>query len=315
MKYINTEQAAALLNVSEQTIYHYIRDEKLNPINKEKWQVEGTYLFNQDEVEGLRIQVEKPGMTTGDVARALGETTANINQRIKKGIIPAEKYFYKGKDQYFISPEDFEAYKASIPTVFYSKKLNFGLFQPFNSYAGEFGRITFLTKTDGILTTEKDREIPLNELSNEGFKPLYEIKQHERDVKKGDIKLQAPLPSQIKAPFYSMVDFLYRNVGPINMTITQKDHTITVEFKSLYIDLTPNNEEIIHMLKRHIVEGRFFERENALYIQSELEGTMIYLPYQLKEKIKKTAKQHERNLEEEIISILESHMNNKGSEV
>lgn len=308
MDYINTEQAAALLNVSEQTIYHYIRSEKLKPINKDKWQVEGTYLFNKTEVEELSDQIVKPGMTTGDVARALGETTANINQRIKKGSIAAKKHFYRGKNQYFITPEDFKAYQESLPTIFYSKKLNIGLYQPFVSSGGEFGRITTLTKTDGRLTTERDREIPIENLSDEGFTPLYGIKQHEREFKRGHVKLKAPFPSQIKSRFYSVIDYLYQHVGPINMSIIKKNEYINVEFKSAYIETTPENEELIQTMKQYLIEGRLLDRGSSIYIQSELEGTMIYLPYLLKEELKKSAKHHDRTLEEEIVRIVENYL-------
>ncbi|MBU8854964.1 helix-turn-helix domain-containing protein [Bacillus sp. FJAT-26377] len=89
-KIITIEVVMEMLSISsKKTIYTYIQQGKLNPINKDDWHIEGRYEFDLEDVVRLQEELKKPGLTTKEVAQQLDISVTTVNKYIKHELLPA----------------------------------------------------------------------------------------------------------------------------------------------------------------------------------------------------------------------------------
>ncbi|MEJ9306752.1 helix-turn-helix domain-containing protein [Priestia megaterium] len=93
---------------SKKTIYTYIQQGKLNPINKDDWHIEGRYEFDIEDVVQLQEDLRKPGLTTKEVAQQLDISVTTVNKYIKQELLPVFQAEYRGMNCYFVHVEELE---------------------------------------------------------------------------------------------------------------------------------------------------------------------------------------------------------------
>ena len=114
IKIITIEDVMEMLSISlKKTIYTYIQQEKLNPINKDDWHIEGRYEFDIEDVVRLQEELKKPGLTTKEVAQQLDISVTTVNKYIKQELLPAFQEEYRGINCYFVNKEDLEEFKRT----------------------------------------------------------------------------------------------------------------------------------------------------------------------------------------------------------
>ena len=88
-KIITIEDVMEMLAISsKKTIYTYIQQGKLHPINKDDWHIEGRYEFDLLDVVQLKEELKKPGLTTKEVAQQLDVS-------VKRSISISSKNYYE----------------------------------------------------------------------------------------------------------------------------------------------------------------------------------------------------------------------------
>ncbi|MED4797182.1 helix-turn-helix domain-containing protein, partial [Priestia megaterium] len=138
-KIITIEDVMEMLAISsKKTIYTYIQQGKLNPINKDDWHIEGRYEFDIEDVVRLQEELKKPGLTTKEVAQQLDISVTTVNKYIKQELLPAFQEEYRGINCYFVNEEDLDAFKRTHEVGrkpskrhFYHAEQNIALFQLF----------------------------------------------------------------------------------------------------------------------------------------------------------------------------------------
>ena len=319
-KRLTTGDVANLLGVTENTVYNYIRQNKIVPINKDSWHWDGQYFFYEEDVDMSSLTEKKPGLTTGELAKKLDLRAQTILKYINSGQLKATLKTYKGREMNFIDEEDAKRFIKSYikqrkyeKRSFYSKEYGYCLFQLFfNSKINQVARIKEI-KNDGITAlTEEGNTLELKELLSEGYHPAYIISEGKYNTKKGYAKFRFIKPRQIKSTTYKIIDLFYQNAGPLNIRLYEEEDMIEIEVKPTLIDVDRQEfMDEINMLQQSLVEGNVSVRHDGILIDSDLEPLQLYIPSQLKAEVKKRADQDNLTIDEFFSKLLREEFKEK----
>jgi DNA-binding transcriptional MerR regulator len=309
---LTTEQAAKELGVKPESIYRYIREGKLRPVYEDKWQIDTSKLFYKEDIDSLKKAFEKPGLSTNDVAKRLGVSVQTVNYYIQKGILPATKKEYKGRLRYFVKDEDLNGLedkldKSKNKKSFFSKDYGAYLFQLYkNRNTGELARIIEIDNVRITAVNESGRTLSLDELLKEGYLPVYNLNLQKKPInKKGFAKFLFKQPSNISSPVYEVIEWFYRIIGPNNMRLTKKGEQIQLFVKPVLLPLFKETHQVeISLLVNHIKEGTVHTRHNGVYVDTNLEPVYLYIPKNIKERIREEAEKKDMTIEEYAVKAL-----------
>ncbi|WP_142385647.1 helix-turn-helix domain-containing protein [Metabacillus schmidteae] len=316
--YVSTSDAAKILGVSTQTIYKYEKENKLTSLYDHKWRMRKTKLFKLDEVEQLKKEFNKPGLTTGEAAERVGVTSATILTYIKEGKIPATIERYKGKDLYFITEEDIEDFISSKEfqsqerkkerKQFYDKDTGHILFQSFTFNDGQFGRILELKGEYSKVVTKDGEAFTLREAIELGATPNYKIDEKPYSTKRGYAKFRFIKPHSVQSDIYEIIENFYKYAGPQNIRLTLEDEYIQMEVKPVALPFSPqSHQSVINLIDHYLIEGKILSDIDSIFIESDLEPFIIHIPSELKEFIRKEASSRKVSMEELAIEVFREY--------
>ncbi|MCM3393123.1 helix-turn-helix domain-containing protein [Cytobacillus oceanisediminis] len=307
---ITTNEAAEILKVKPSTIHKYVKQGELKPVYEDNWHIDNTKLFYKEDVEELKKKKGKPGITTGEASKLLGLHTATIFQYIQQGLLAAEKKLYKGREFYFITPEELERFKSFYEEQkrnegkdFYYKDTNYAWYQEFHSPEGKDSNFLLLNEElQPYLQSQNGEQIPYEEIEKAGYKPVKKIPDIGYKTQKGFAKFQFTESQE----FYRTMGLFYSTLGPKNIKVfLDKENKITVEVKPILIkDDIPGY--IFSLLEESLIEGDISKRLEGVFIDSDLEVLAIAIPSELKRKIKEDAAESKKTIEELVVSILKN---------
>lgn len=304
---ITTKEAAKLLDVKPSTIHKYVKEGKLKPVYENNWHIDATKLFYVKDIEQLKNEFVKPGITTGEASELLGLHLTTISQYIQKGELKAEKKLYKGREIYFIEREELERFKNSYEwskkkeqKEFLDKETGYAWFQCFSDSLGRSeNRILLDEGGEPFLFTSDSRKIPLNKIKSEGYQPTTSIADIDYISKRGYAKFKF----MISDLFFSVVDLFYKNLGPKNMKMSVDGDEVVIEIKPVVIrGEVPSTS--VQYLENNIIEGGVSTRVDGVIINSDLETITVAVPSELKERIKREAELSKNTIEEVVLKIL-----------
>ncbi|MBY0061243.1 MULTISPECIES: helix-turn-helix domain-containing protein [Priestia] len=311
-KIITIEDVMRILSISSRkTIYTYIQQGKLNPINKDDWHIEGRYEFNLEDVARLKEELKKPGLTTKEVAEQLDISVTTVNKYIKQELLPAFQEEYRGINCYFVHEEDLKEFERTHKVGrkpskrhFYNNEKNIALFQLFvkkQNEKEEFARIISV-ENPIMAITEKHQELTLEELLHKGFEASYTIESKKIITKEGYATFVFKQTAYAKSTLYKLVDLFYQYVSPTNMRITPQEEKeqFLIEIKPVL--LTESSQELVELLESVLVSGKINKRSRGIYIDSDLEVIRVKVTSDLKEELQQKAKElGKRNIEELLL--------------
>lgn len=322
--YISTKEAMNLLSCTVQTIYHYVKAGKLQPINKEDWQIDGTYYFKKIDIEKLKKIREKPGLTTGEAAKCLQLSVSTVLKDIKNGYLPAHKEMYQGKQQYFIKQEEVDLFRKSTyyqkknrKKAFFSKESSRYLFEPFeHKETGEFGRVIELNEKNGTFLTEGGTILPITMIEKHDYRSIhpYQPKKHVTSKGYATFVFKVHLLEDainVRSDVFSVLDLLYTFAGVENMQLGKNGDEIKVRVKKVFIPKLHLSEKKTEMIRESIVSGEIKESNDRIVIQPPVESLSIYIETSLKEKAIERAEQANLSLESFVIQLLEQALQKK----
>lgn len=324
-KIIDAEEVANILGVSKVTVYRYVNDGRITPINFEDWQIDQRYEFDINDVIKFKDSLEKKdGLTTFEAAERIGCNVQTILKNIREGNIKAEKRKYKGLMRNFISEEEVERFKkvyAHTQQTHFIKDKKCYLLQPYKKVikdnngnvigTGELARIMHLDERgEGAAWTETEQQKDLKELLN-NYRPVTEMVIKKRNNKKGYAVLRLPKPAQVKSSIYNTIDYIQSEVGINNIKISleSKDENeyILLEVKPTFLPLSMEKDrDIIDCISSHIVSGKVIVRDTEIYLDSDLEPIQTYVSSKTKENLEEQAKNRGIHLNELVREILEN---------
>lgn len=308
---ITIQEVMELLGVSvPQTIYNYINNKKLTPINKDDWHIEGRYEFDLDDVLRLKEELKAPGLTTSEVAKELGVSQQTVNKYIKQNLLPAFQAEYRGLRYNFIQREDLDQFKEThqigrkpSKKHFYNAQANIGLFQLFVNKQEEKERYARIVSVEEeiVAITEQHEELTLEQLLEKGYEPAYVIEAKKAITKEGYAIFKLKQTSYAKSSLYKLVDLFYQHLSPVNMRIEpqeEEEHFI-IETKPTLI--AEQSHELFELLQSTLVSGKLNKRNRGIYIDSDLEVIRVKLTSEMKERLEKKAKDLGKGSVEELL--------------
>ncbi|MDR7242826.1 helix-turn-helix domain-containing protein [Priestia megaterium] len=311
-KIITIEDVMDMLAISsKKTIYTYIQQRKLHPINKDDWHIEGRYEFDLEDVVRLQEELKKPGLTTKEVAQQLDISVTTVNKYIKQELLPAFQAEYRGMNCYFVHEEDLEQFKRTHEVGrkpskrhFYHAEKNIALFQLFvnkQDEKEEFARI--ISVEDPIMAiTEKHEELTLEELIDQGFESAYTIESKKMITKEGYATFAFKQTAYAKSHLYKLMDLFYQYLSPTNMRITPQEEKEQFIIETKPVLLTESSQELVELLESVLVSGKINKRSRGIYIDSDLEVVRVKVTSDLKEELQQKAKElGKRNIEELLL--------------
>lgn len=314
---LTTKEVAETLGVTEQTIYNYVKEGRITPWNKETWKMDGTYLFHAEEVERVEKEQKKPGFTTKEIVAYLEGFNMKVSpstviSKMKSGELPAVMKPYRNIDTFFVKKEDLDANLHLFNRVkgrekFFDKKTGYFLFQPFeNRDTGEFARIMEWNGVgNGKVLTNRERELLIEDLQQQGFEPIIELDEEIINNKKGSVMLKLIKPKKVKSMTFDLIDQFYRIAGPTNMKLEVFDGEIKIEMKPVLLPFyKAEHRDELDLLKNSLIEGKMICRPNGVVLDSDLVSFVAYGSTQLKDQVKEYADLEGLTQEEFIIQSL-----------
>jgi len=319
-RYLTTKQAASKLGVVVSTIYKYVKEGHLKPVYEDKWQIDETLLFLPEEIAELQEKFHKPGLTTGEAAKELGLHPTTIASYISKGVLTATKRYYKGRELYFISKEEVEKLQKSnlikknqLKKAFHTSD-GYYLFQSLSN-GEKFVRIMDIQGDTGTVVDDNGNEITLLESKIKGFEVKEKYKERKYISKKGYAKFIFPLPAGIRSTVFNVIELFYQKLGYRNIKLEVDQGLIHLEVKPITLGISQATHETeIALMEKYLVEGKIYQREDKVLVDSDLEPIVIHVPTKLKEQIKSNADAAKMTIEEYVFVMLRKGMDQEESE-
>lgn len=309
---ISTSEAAEILEVKPSTIHKYVKEGKLKPVYEDSWHIDTHKLFFKEDIESLKNKLAKPGITTGEAAELLGVHPTTVSLYINQGELKAEKKKYRGREIYFISPEELERFKSEYVEIkkrdrkgFYDKETGYAWYQTFLDRDGNADNRIIVDEDDqAFLATGNGEIIPYNEIEKKGFEPVNPIEDIPYISKRGFAKFIF----DENALFYHAIELFYKYLGPKNMKVNKYQGKVIVEVKPILIPEIPP-EDVFEEIYGAVNQGDVIKRFDGIYIHSDLEILSVAAPSILKQKIKEEADTRRITIEELVTEILMKHYN------
>ncbi|MGE6755993.1 helix-turn-helix domain-containing protein [Rossellomorea sp. NPDC071047] len=316
-EYLTTQEVATYLNRSLASVYKYIKEEKLNPIYDHKWRMRKTKLFKKSDVDHFKDAIKKPGITTFEASKRADISYATLMWFIYEEILPAKKIEHRGKEQYFITEEDFNDFISSKHIKNYKEKKeknhfatqsNYLLFQSFvHPESKELARIMEIFQDNEKVVTQSGSTLTLDELLSQGFLERYSIPEMDFINRKGYATFQFLKPYDIQSTIYSIIEKVYLQVGPKNVKMKVDHDYIYVDIKPTFVNNV--NKEEVRQLRQFIRDGKIIDEVNGVFIDTDLEPLNIHVPSKLKALIRDKAAEEDTTIEEVTIKALHAYWN------
>lgn len=303
--YYTIKEAAELLKITPATIYKYIREGKLRPILKGSEK-----MISESDIENIKLYFSKPGLTTGEAATFLGVHPTTVYQLIKTGVLKAEKKYYRGKRLNFLDIDQLDEYKNNYilkkgKKSYIDKDTGYVLFQQFINQEGiPDNRIMLGENGKMYLYTYDHKQIPLNDIKPSGFSSITSFSNIGYITKRGHASF---VFQEVNNHFLSIIDLFYKHLGTKNMNIYFNDHNIHVEVKPIFIEEQLSSELYTYLVK-HLHSGDIKQTLDGFFIEGDLDTITIAVSPDIKEKIKKIAKESNSSMEDVVVKILNEYL-------
>ncbi|WP_026801518.1 helix-turn-helix domain-containing protein [Pontibacillus halophilus] len=309
---VSSKEAAEAIGVNKNTIYKYVKNNELAPINKETWHYDGGYYFNQSEIERFKETLKKPGLTTTEAAEILGVKPVTVFNYIQDGKLVSFQQAYKGRTYNFIREEDLEDFaqnynkKRKETASFYSKEHEIALFQLMQN---ETERARVISVNDGkfFIRTDSGEHFNNSEANSRGFQVAYHLSKGKRSYKKGEVTFKFLNPTSNSSVVFSVFDILYRHVGISNMKVNEKHEHIYVTVSPVHINVNANeHRDTLKAMEEYAIEGKVSVRpDNSVILISNISPLYLTLKDELKERIRRKAKENNQSMDDYISSKLQ----------
>ena len=267
--YYKKSEIAELLNIKESKVYHLVREGLIvagpNPFN-----VRNENVYYKKQVDELyEISKNYQGyLTTGEVAKKLGITTAQVRRIIEKNdiqIVEIENSHLGKMKRIIISPENIDiigTYADKIRNspryskrVYYSQKYNIAESQLFLDHKQHDIRVHYFEEKQEWGFTIQGQFMPYEAAINLfQLKPAYSINKTQ-EYSPYFTEFTIAVPSQLP-----LLDFFYKQRGIENIIMVERDTQnnkirFNVSTAVVHFDDIMNKEETTILLKECVTAG------------------------------------------------------------
>lgn len=312
---MTTNEVKDYLNISQFIFNNLMKQGQLTPINKDTWRLDGSFLFNREEVIKLKENREIEGIT---LYQASKEFHISMNQ-LEKWIAEEELVYtvqtHRNRQTKFVKEEDIRKLVQQVEPAnakyTFSHKHNVVLFQKFMK-GNTIARIISIPKRgDIILLDEFGNNVTLSTALKEGYEPAYLLSDKPRSHHQRFVKFRFPKSDQLRNNTFQLIDNLLQYVSPRNLKVFEEEGYWYFEIRQSLVTLSPGRQmEWINELSPYIIEGKIVPRVNhSVYLDSNTVTKPVILTNNEYEYIKKITSETNSSIEEFIAVAIRNKIN------
>ncbi|OUB79406.1 DNA-binding protein [Bacillus wiedmannii] len=312
---MTTNEVKEYLDISHFIFNNLMKQGQLTPINKDTWRLDGSFLFNREDVEKLKDEREIEGIT---LYQASKEYPIGMNQ-LEKWIEEEKLVYtiqeYRNRQTKFVKEDDINKLVQQVEQAnavyTFSQKHNVVLFQKFIR-GNTLARIISIPKRgDIILLDEFGNNLTLSAALKEGYESAYMLSDKPRSHHQRFVKFRFPKSDQLRNNIFHIIDNILQYVSPRNIKASEEEGFWYFEIRQSLITLKPGIQlEWIDELTPYIIEGKIIPRvNNSVYLDSNAVTKPVTLSNKEYECIKKIISETNSSIEDFIAVAIRDKIN------
>lgn len=312
---MTTNEVKEALNISHFIFNNLMKKGQLTPINKDTWRLDGSFLFNREEVEHLKNELEIDGITLYRASKKYHISMYQLEKWIKEGGLVCTTQEYRNRQMKFVKEDDIreliQKVEQANAVYTFSQKYNVVLFQKFIK-GNTLARIISIPKRgDIMLLDEFANKLSLSAALKEGYEPAYMLPDKPRSHHQRFVKFRFPKSNQLRNNIFRLIDNILQYVSPRNIKISEEEGFLYFEIRQSLITLSPGIQmEWIEELTPYIIEGKITPRVNhSVYLDSNTVTKPVILTHKEYEYIKKITSETDSSIEEFIANAIRDKIN------
>ncbi|EJR89788.1 hypothetical protein IKE_05993 [Bacillus cereus VD196] len=271
---MTTSDVKKYLNISHFTFNNLMKQGQLNPINKETWRLDGSFLFKREEIKTLKETLVIEGVTLYQASKKYHISIYQLEKWIEEGVLTCTMQEHRNRKTKFVKEDDILELIQQIEkknTIYtYSQKHNVVLLQKFIK-GNTLARVISIPKRgDIILGDEFGNKMALKEAIKLGYEPAYILSNQPRSHHQRFVKFRFLKSAQLRSDIFRFIDLILQYVSPRNLRIAEEDNFWYFDIRqSLVLLPLGMQSEWIDSLSSYIIEGKLIQRvNNSVYLDS-----------------------------------------------
>lgn len=309
-QYMDTNEVKEYLRISNFTFKKLMKENKLTPINKDTWRLDGSFLFQKNQVTALQTQLHIEGMTLNQASKQFHISMYQLWKWIEEEELSYTIQMHRNKETKFVQEGDVKNLAEKLDDAnslyTYSRKYNVVLFQKFIQ-GNTIARITSIPKRgDIIVTDEFGNEMTLQQSKESGFLAAYQLSDKPRSHHQKFVKLRFLKTHNLRSDIFQRIDFLLQYVSPRNLRISEEHNFWIIEIRQSLIQVPMQiQQEWVDSLMPYIIEGKLVKRpNNNIYIDSNSVTKSVVLSSSEYQSISNIVTEEKMSIEEFITSAI-----------
>lgn len=312
---MNTTEVKEYLGVSHFVVNNLIKQGKLVPINKDTWRLDGSFLFEREDVEAIKKERKKEGLTLYQASKKYDVSTYQLEKWLEDGELTVTVQEHRNREMKFIKEEELRQLVHrfdQVNTMYtYSQKYNTVLFQRY-IHGNTIARIISIPKRgDIMLVDEFGSEFTLKEANKLGYAPAYELSDKPRSHHQRFVKFRIPKSDQLRNSSFQLIDLILQYVSPRNIKVSVEEEFWYFDVRQSLIELPMGMQlEWIESLTPYLIEGKLVKRvNNSVYLDSSSVTKPVTMSSKEYKAINKIIEETNSTIEEFITNAIREKIN------
>ena len=312
---MNTNEVKAYLGISSFIFTTLMKQEQLNPINRETWRLDGSFLFKREDIEKLKEDRETEGITLYQAAKDYNVSMYQLEKWIEQGDLTCSIQKHRNRETKFVHEEEINGLVQQLNqtnTLYtFSQKYNVVLFQKFME-GNKLARIISIPKRgDIVLIDEFGNNMTLEDAIKRGYEPSYVLSDKPRSHHQRFVKFRFPKSDQLRSNIFQIIDLVLQYVSPRNIKVSEEDEFWYFDVRQSIIQLPMQMQvEWIDCLTPYIIEGKLTRRvNNSVYLDSSSVTKSVTITSNEYHTITKIVNETNSSIEEFIATAIRDKIN------
>ncbi|MDM5186053.1 DNA-binding protein [Bacillus sp. DX4.1] len=312
---MNTNEVKAYLKISSFIFSTLMKQGQLNPINRDTWRLDGSFLFKREDIEKLKEERETEGITLYQATKDYNVSMYQLEKWIEEGNLTCTIQKHRNRETKFVKEEEIHGLVQQLDqtnTLYtFSQKHSVVLFQKFME-GNKLARIISIPKRgDIVLLDEFGNNMTLEDATKMGYKPSYVLSDKPRSHHQKFVKFRFPKSDQLRSNIFHLIDLVLQYVSPRNIKVSEEDGFWYFDVRQSNIQLPMQMQvEWIDCLTPYIIEGKLTGRvNNSVYLDSSSVTKSVTITSNEHHSITKIVKETNSSIEEFIASAIRDKIN------
>ncbi|HDR8072603.1 TPA: DNA-binding protein [Bacillus cereus] len=312
---MTTNEVREYLDISNFIFNNLMKQGQLNPINKDTWRLDGSFLFKKAEVEKLKGAREIEGITLYQASKKYNVSMYQLEKWIQDRELVCIVQEHRNRETKFVKEETIRELVQQLEKTntlnTFSQKHGVVMFQRF-MHGNNLARIISIPKRGEImLIDEFGSQLTLNEAKKIGYQPSYSLSNKPRSHHQKFVKFRFPKTDHLRSNTFHLFDLLLQHVSPRNIKISEENSFYYFYIRQSLIELPLQlQDEWVDHLTPYIIEGKITKRlNNSVYLDSSSITKPVTLTSHEYQTITKIVKETNNTIEEFIATAIRDKIN------